>query len=149
MMTTTMPRELAMAAAMKLPAESWTLVFELLIGDIPVEPDPEVEAASLAEVERQMRETDPSKLIPGDVVFARVRAAMRKPRPERPPVEVDGVVLCVRDVIEACEALPAADRLELAGRYLEREQVTVPSRHPPTWLEDSARWLAAARAAQG
>lgn len=39
-MTTTIPRELAMAAAMKLPAESWVLLFELLIGDIPVEPDP-------------------------------------------------------------------------------------------------------------
>lgn len=147
-MTTTIPRELAMAAAMKLPAESWVLLFELLIGDIPVEPDPEVKAAWLAEVERRMRETDPSKLIPGDVVFARVRAAMLRPRPERPPVEVDGFVLPVRDVIEACEALPVADRLELAGKYLEREQASGQLRHPRTWLDDSARWLAAARAAQ-
>lgn len=147
-MTTTIPRELAMAAAMKLPAELWDLVFELLIGDIPVEPDPEVEAAWLAEVERRMRETDRSELIPGDVVFAEVRAALRRPRKERPPVEVDGVLLSVRDVIEACEALPVADRLELAGQYLERERATGQSRHPRTWLEDSARWLAAARASQ-
>ncbi|MBK8597152.1 MAG: addiction module protein [Holophagales bacterium] len=147
-MTTTIPRERAIAAAMKLPAESWALLFELLIGDIPVETDPEVEAAWLAEVERRMRETDPSKLIPGDVVFARVRAAMGKPRPERSPVEVSGVILAVRDVIEACEALPVADRLELAGRYLEREQASGQSRHPRTWLEDSARWLTAARAAE-
>lgn len=147
-MTTTIPRELAIAAAMKLPAEAWALLFELLIGDIPVEPDPEVEAAWLAEVERRMRESHPSKRIPGDVVFARVRAAMRRPRPERPPVEVDGVLLSVRDVIEACEALPVADRLELAGQYLEREKATGQSRHPRTWLKDSARWLAAARAAE-
>ncbi len=147
-MTTTIPRELAIAAAMKLSAESWTLLFELLIGDIPVEPDPEVEAAWLAEAERRMRESDSSTRIPGDVVFARVRAAMRRPRPEPPPVEIDGVLLSVRDVIEACEALPVADRFELAGRYLEREQANGPLRHPRTWLEDSARRLTAARAAE-
>lgn len=148
-MTTTIPRERAIAAAMKLPAESWALLFELLIGDIPVETDPEVEAAWLAEVERRMRETDPSKLIPGDVVFARVRAAMGKPRAGALPGRGQrGSSSPCGTWIEACEALPVADRLELAGRYLEREQASGQSRHPRTWLEDSARWLTAARAAE-
>ena len=136
------------AAAMKLPAVTWEVLFELLLGDLPAEPDPEIEAAWLAEVERRMRETDRSDLIPAEVVFARLRASTRKPPPTRPPVEVDGLVLPVRDVIEACETLPAAERLDLAERYLRRERDSGTSEHSTGWLADSARWLEAARAAE-
>lgn len=136
------------AAALKLPAETWELLFELLLLDLPAENDPEIEAAWLAEVERRIRETDPSRPVPAEVVFARVRATLRRPPPPRPPVEVDGLVLTVRDVIEACEALPADERLQLAGRYLRRERASGASEHTALWLEDSGRWLAAARAAR-
>ena len=95
-----------------------------------------------------MRETDPSRLIPADEVFARVRATLRRPPPPRRPVEVDDLVLPVRDVIDACQALPANERLELAGSYLRRERASGASEHSALWLEDSARWVAAARAAR-
>jgi hypothetical protein len=136
------------AAALRLPAETWELLFELLLQDLPAENDPEIEAAWLAEVERRMRETDPSRLIPADEVFARVRASLSRPPSHRPPVEVDGLVLPVRDVIVACQALPADERLELAGSYLRRERASGESEHSALWLEDSARWLFAARAAR-
>lgn len=147
-MNDTIPAATWVTAAMKLPAATWELLFELLLGDLPAEPDPEIEAAWLAEVERRMSETDRSDLIPADVVFARLRAAPRKPPPPLPPVEVDGLVLPVRDVVDACQALPADERLALAGRYLRREQGSGASKHSGLWLEDSARWLAAARAAR-
>ncbi len=147
-MNETIPAMTWVAAALKLPAETWELLFELLLQDLPAENDPEIEAAWLAEVERRMRESDPSQLIPAEVVFARVRATLRRPSPPRPPVEVDGLVLPVRDVMDACEALAAEERLELAARYLRRERASGTSQHPKVWLEDSARWLAAARAAR-
>ena len=136
------------AAAMKLPAETWELLFELLLQDLPAENDPEIEAAWLAEAERRMRETDPSRFIPADEVFTRVRAILRRPPPPRPPVEVDGLVLPVSDVMDACQALPADERLALAGRYLGRERASGTSQHHEVWLEDSARWLFAAKAAR-
>ena len=147
-MNDAIPAATWVAAAMRVPAETWELLFELLLQDLPAENDPEIEAAWLVEVERRMRETDPSELIPAEDVFARVRATLRRPPPPRPPVEVDGLVLPVRDVIEACQALPADERLELAGRYLRRERRSGASEHSAVWLEDSARWLAAARAAR-
>ncbi|MBK9373282.1 MAG: addiction module protein [Holophagales bacterium] len=147
-MNEAIPAATWVAAALKLPAETWELLFELLLQDLPAENDPEIEAAWLAEVERRMRETDPSRLIPADEVFARVRATLRRPPPPQPPVEVDALVLPVRDVIDACQALPADERLRLAGSYLRRERASGTSQHPKVWLEDSARWLAAARAAR-
>jgi|GEM_PF-6540663 len=147
-MNDTIPAATWVAAAMKLPAETWELLFELLLQDLPAENDPEIEAAWLEEVERRMRETDPSRLIPADEVFAKVRATLRRPPPPRPPVEVDGLVLPVRDVIDACQALLADERLRLAGSYLRRERASGVSEHSALWLEDSARWLAAARAAR-
>ena len=62
-------------------------------------------------------------------------------------MEVDGHLLPVRDVIEACETLPAAERLDLAERYLRRERDSGTSEHSAVWLADSARWLQSARAA--
>lgn len=147
-MNDTIPAATRVAAAMKLPAATWEVLFELLLGDLPAESDPEIEAAWLAEVERRMRETDRSDLIPAEVVFARLRATPSKAAPPRPPVEVDGHVLPVRDVIEACETLPAAERLDLAERYLRRERGSGTSEHSAVWLEDSARWLFAAKAAR-
>ena len=146
-MSDAIPAATWVAAAMKLPAATWEVLFELLLRDLPAEPDAEIEAAWLAEVERRMRETDPSDLIPAEVVFARLRATPRKPPPPRPPVEVEGLVLPVRDVIEACETLPAAERLDLADTYLRRERDSGASKHSAVWLEDSARWLECARAA--
>lgn len=136
------------AAAMKLPAATWEVLFELLLGDVPAEPDPLIEAAWLEEVERRMRETDPSELIPAEVVFARLRATPRRRAPPRPPVEVDELLLPVRDVLDACQALPAAERLDLAERYLRRARESGTSVHSAVWFEDSARWLDSARAAQ-
>lgn len=147
-MNEAIPAATWVAAAMKLPAATWEVLFELLLADLPAEPDPEIEAAWLAEVERRMRETDPSDLIPAEAVFARVRANLRRPAPPRPPVEVDGLVLNVRDVVDACQALPADERLALAGRYLRRERESGASEHSSVWLEDSARWISAARAAR-
>lgn len=129
------------AAAMKLPAKTWELLFELLLQDLPAEDDPQIEAAWLAEVERRMRETDPSDLIPAEVVFAKLRAKRMEPAPARPPVEFDGLVLPVRDVLDACQALHADERLALAERYLRRERGSGASKHSAVWLEDSARWL--------
>jgi hypothetical protein len=145
-MTSPIPKEVAVAAAMKLPAETWEALFEPLLGDIPVEPDPEIEAAWLEEVERRMRDADESSWIPAEVVFAKLRAAASQPRPVRPPVEIDGLLLPVRDVIEACWDLPVGDRLALAERYVAREQASGTSRHSRMWLEDSARWLTDAKA---
>ena len=62
-------------------------------------------------------------------------------------MEVDGHVLPVRDVIEACETLPSAEHLDLAERYLRRERDSGMSEHSAVWLADSARWLESARAA--
>lgn len=147
-MNDAIPAATWVAAAMKLPAATWEVLFELLLGDLPSEPDPEIEAAWLAEVERRMSETDRSDLIPAEVVFARIRATLRKPPPPPPPVEVDGLVLPVRDVFEACETLPAAERLDLAERYLRRQRDSGTSEHLAVWLEDSTRWLFAAKAAR-
>ncbi len=59
-MNDTIPDATWVSAALKVPAETWELLFELLLQDLPAEDDPEIEAAWLAEVERRMRETDPS-----------------------------------------------------------------------------------------
>lgn len=147
-MNDAIPAATWVAAAMKLPAATWKVLFELMLGDLPAETDPEIKAAWLAEVERRMRETDRSDLIPAEVVFARLRARLRKPPPPPPPVEVDGLVLPVRDVVEACETLAGAERLDLAERYLRRERDSGTSEHSAVWLEDSARWLFAAKAAR-
>lgn len=147
-MNDTIPAATWAAAAMKLPARTWELLFELLLQDLPAENDPEIKAAWLAEVERRMRETDPSELIPADDVFAGVRTTLRRPPQPRPPVAVDGLVLPVRDVIDVCQALPADERLQLAGSYLRRERASGASEHHKAWLEDSARWLFAAKAAR-
>lgn len=136
------------AAAMKLPVETWEVLFELLLRGLPAEDDPEIEAAWLAEVERRMKETDSSELIPAEVVFAKRRATPMRPAPPLLPVEVDGLVLPVHDVMDACQSLSADERLELAGRYLRREQRSGASEHSSVWLEDSARWVFAARAAR-
>ncbi len=54
-MNEAIPAATWVAAALKLPAETWELLFELLLQDLPAENDPEIEAAWLAEVERRMR----------------------------------------------------------------------------------------------
>lgn len=140
-MNDTIPAKTWVAAAMKLPAETWQVLFEFLLQDLPAENDPQIEAAWLAEVERRMRETDPSELIPAEVVFAKLRANLKEPAPPRPPVEIDGLVLAVSDVLDACQALRADERLALAERYLRRERESGASKHSAVWLEDSARWL--------
>jgi hypothetical protein len=147
-MSETIPAAAWGAAAMKLPAATWEVLFELLLRDLPAEHDPEVEAAWLAEVERRRRETDPSELIPAEVVFAKLRATLKEPAPPQPPVQIDGLALPVVDVLDACQALPADERLALAERYLRRERGSGASEHSGLWLEDSARWLFAAKAAR-
>ena len=77
-----------------------------------------------------------------------MRATLRRPSPPRPPVEVDGLVLPIREVIDACQALPTEERLALAERHLRRERGSGASEHSGLWLEDSARWLFAAKAAR-
>ena len=47
-MNETIPAMTWVAAALKLPAETWELLFELLLQDLPAENDPEIEAAWLA-----------------------------------------------------------------------------------------------------
>ena len=145
-MTEPIPKELALAAAKKLSAGSWDFLFDELFADIEMEPDPEIEAAWLAEVERRMREADESSWIPGEVVIAEVRRILNRPQRPRPQIVVDGVAIPVQDVIAACCALPIAERVALADWYLSREQSSGTKRHTATWLEDSKRWLARVRA---
>lgn len=140
------PKELALAAAKRLPPARWEFLFDDLFSDIEVEPDPEIEAAWLAEVERRMREADASSWIPGEVVMAEVRRILNRPQRPRPPIVVDGVAIQVQDVIEACCALPIAERVALADWYLSREQSSGTKRHSAAWLEDSTRWLVRVRA---
>ena len=145
-MTEPIPKELALAAAKKLSPSSWEFLLDQLLSDIELEPDPEIEAAWLAEVERRLREADESSWIPGEVVMAEARRILNRPSKPRPPIVVDGVGFPVQDVIEACCALPIAERVALAEWYLSREQSSGKKRHTTTWLEDSTRWFARVRA---
>lgn len=144
--TEPIPKELALAAAKRLPPGSWDFLFQQLLLDIEVEPDPEIEAAWLAEVERRLREADESSWIPGEVVFAEGRRILNRPRKPRPPIVVNGIAIPVQEVIEACCALPIAERVALAEWYLSREQFSDTKRHTATWLEGATRWLARVRA---
>jgi hypothetical protein len=144
--TEPIPNEVALAAARKLPPGSWEFLLDELLSDIEVEPDPEIEAAWLAEVERRLREADESSWIPGEVVLAKARRILNRPRKPRPPIVVGGVAIPVKDVIEACCALPIGERVALADWYLSREQSSGTKRHSAAWLEDSTRWLARVRA---
>jgi hypothetical protein len=145
-MTRSIPKELALAAAKKLSPGSWDFLFDQLFVDIEVEPDPEIEAAWLAEAERRLREADESSWIPAEVVFAEMKKIVNRPRKPRPPIVVDGVAVPVQKVIEACCALPIAKRVALAEWYLSREETSGTKLHTATWLEDSTRWLAKVRA---
>lgn len=140
------PEKLALEVAKKLSPGSWEFLLDQLFADIEVEPDPEIEAAWLAEVERRIREADESSWIPGEVVVAKVRRILERPSKPRPPIVVDGVAIPVQDVIEACCALPIAERVALAEWYLSRERSSGKKRDTTTWLEDSTRWLARVRA---
>ncbi len=140
------PMELALAAANKLPPSSWDFLFVQLFLDIELEPDPEIEAAWLVEAERRLREADDSSWIPGELVFAEAKRILKRPVKPRPSIVVDGVAIPVKDVIEACCALPLAERVALAEGYLSRERTSGAKRHPATWLEDATRWLARVRA---
>ena len=144
--TEPIPKELALAAAKKLSPGSWGFLFDQLFADIEVEPDPEIEAAWLAEAERRLREADESSWIPGEVVFAEARRILNRPLKPRPPIVINGVAIPVQNVIEACCALPIAERIALAEWYLSREQSSGKKRQSATWLEDSTRWLARVRA---
>lgn len=145
-LTQPLPTELALAAAKRLPPGSWDFLFQQLLLDIEVEPDPEVEAVWLAEAERRLREADESSWISGEVVFAETRRILNGPRKPRPPIAVNGVAIPVQDVIEACCALPIAERVALAEWYLSREQSSGTKRHTAIWLQDSTHWLARVRA---
>jgi hypothetical protein len=142
-------KELALAAAKKLSPGSWGFLFDQLFADIELEPDPEIEAAWLAEAERRLREADESCWIPAEVVFAEIRRSLNRPRKPRPPIVVNGVAVPVPEVIESCCALPIAERVALAEWYLSREETSGTKRHTATWLEDSTRWLAKVRAKLG
>lgn len=143
-MNSAIPAATWVAAAMKLPAETWEVLFERLLQDLPAEEDPQSEAAWLTEVDRRIRETNLSELIPAEVVFARLRATLNRSSAPQTPVEIDGVVLHVRNVLDACQALPADERLALAERFLRRERGSGVSVHSARWLDDSVRWLFAA-----
>ncbi|MBI5446517.1 MAG: addiction module protein [Deltaproteobacteria bacterium] len=145
-MTEPIPKELALAAAKKLSPGSWEFLLDQLLSDSEVEPDPEIEAAWLAEVERRLREADESSWIPGEVVMAETRRTLNRPSKPRPPIVVDGVAIPVQDVIEACCELPIAERVALAEWYLSRERSSGRKRHSTIWQEDSTRWLARVRA---
>lgn len=108
-MTEPISKELALAAAKKLPPGSWGFLFDQLFADIELEPDPEIEAAWLAEAERRLREADESCWIPAEVVFAEARRIVNRPQKPRPPIVVDGVALQVQEVIRTCCALPIAE----------------------------------------
>ena len=148
-MKSSIPKTLALAAAKRLSAGSWQFLFDQLLADIEVEPDPEIEAAWLAEAERRLREADESSWIPAEVVFAEMREIAKRPRKPRPPIMVDGVAVPVQEVIKTCCALPIAERVALAEWYLSREKNSGRKRHTGRWLEDSARWLAKVRAKLG
>lgn len=145
-MTEPITKELALAAARKLSPNGWEFLLDELFSEVEVEPDREIEAAWLVEVERRLREADESSWIPGEVVMAEARNILNRPSNPRSPIVVDGIALPEQDVIEACCALPIAERVALAEWYLSRERSSGTNQHSNTWLEDSTRWFARVRA---
>lgn len=89
-MTEPISKELSLAAAKRLSPGSWDFLFDELFAEIEVEPDPEIEAAWLAEAERRLRNADESCWIPAEVVFAEARRTVNRPQKPRPPIVVDG-----------------------------------------------------------
>jgi hypothetical protein len=132
-------------AARKLSPSGWEFLLDQLLLGSRSGADPEIEAAA-GRSERRLREADESSWIPGEVVMAEARSILNRPSNPRPPIVVDGIAIPEPDVIEACCALPIAERVALAGWYLSRERSSGTKQHSNTWLEDSTRWFARVRA---
>jgi hypothetical protein len=66
------------------------LHFELLPGDAPTEPDPEIEASWLEEVRQRMSFSGEGRVeaIPGEEVLAKARERVREPALEKPKAEL-------------------------------------------------------------
>ncbi len=134
---------------MKLEDRTLRVLFELLLGDIEVEPDPEIEAAWLEVAMRRLEDVENSNVewIPAEVVFARARKMARKPAPPRPNIRVGGIELTTSQLIDTCLSLPVDERVALAGRYLARLRAASEVGAETRWLAESESWVSQARTA--
>lgn len=142
------PEEIAKAVSGLTPG-TLEVFFELLLGGIEVEPDPEIEAAWLEEVSRRLRDFDEGRTesIPAEEVFARVGALPREPRAEPETIRVGAYRLTMGELIDAAIALPAEMRVALAEKCLATLESPSGTDANTEWRRDSERWLANAKRA--